>query len=269
MDSHLKHGGWPYGHPPNADFQLNTESTQINGLVLWLPLGTNRACSHIDRVRGAGFSEGGTPVWIADGERGWSLFFDDGVPEYLRHSSFIGLTEPLTLAAWFRSDSITLTQGILSVGDVVAEDDWSLQAAGGVGGDPIYAQSWDGAVNSEAVSTTGYSANTWHHACGVFKASNDRAVFLDGGSKGTNGDNRVVDDVDIVTVAGTTDLTYAPFSGRIADVRIYNRALSDAEVYEIYRNPWELYKPAIRWWTGYRFSRIPRPPAAYNNLAIY
>jgi len=70
-----KRGGWPYGQPPNVQFEINWDSQQADGLVLWMPWGGGTPGTHsrqVDRISGLVFTEGGTPVWMA-GERGWSM----------------------------------------------------------------------------------------------------------------------------------------------------------------------------------------------------
>ncbi|HUW32512.1 MAG TPA: hypothetical protein VM223_12950, partial [Planctomycetota bacterium] len=64
-----------------------------------------------------------------------------------------------------------------------------------------------------------------------------------------------------------------PWGGRLGEVRFYNCAKTDAEIWQMYDPPtrWELYRPVVPLWTGKSpiAARIPKPPAAYNNLAIY
>ncbi|MHA2064354.1 MAG: LamG-like jellyroll fold domain-containing protein, partial [Candidatus Thorarchaeota archaeon] len=77
-------------------------------------------------------------------------------------------------------------------------------------------------------TTTAYSANVWHHACGVSIAANSRAVYIDGGSKGvdtTSGTPLGVDEMYIGTRPDGNNYV----SGMVAHVALWNAALSDTE----------------------------------------
>jgi hypothetical protein len=160
-----------------------------------------------------------------------SRLFDDGSNEYLEIDSSPVASEPFTLACWFYSDNIADRQSLICLADKdVADNYHSLRANGTGAGDPISALSYDG--DSERASTsTGYSANTWHHACGVWAADNDRRAYIDGGSKGTNSNNQNVSGIDRISIGRNGDSTPANYmSGRIAEAAIWSAALTDAEV---------------------------------------
>jgi hypothetical protein len=118
------------------------------------------------------------------------------------------------------------------IGDKDAGDQYhNLIAHGNVAGDPIYVQSRDASGTSSAVSTSGYSANTWHHACAVFGSGSDRRAFIDGGSKGTDSTSRAPTGLDRAAIGALArSLPTFHMSGHIAEAAIWNVALSDAEV---------------------------------------
>lgn len=236
--------GWPYNHPINVDFDVNWDSPQSRGLVAWWPfIGGQGGWPVPDRAfQRYPMAPFNTPTWISDGEKGWAVLFDDAANEYLSVSAS-PVIAPFTLSCWFNSDDLINNQVLVGIGGAAANYT-ELVASGAGGGDPIDIRSAAGGGPGAAVTTTGYSANTWHHACGVeFGAS--RAAYIDGGSKGT--------DANVRAPALTTTFIGRHavgggiwfMSGKIMDVRIYNRALSDTEVYNLYANPWELYGPRI------------------------
>jgi hypothetical protein len=160
--------------------------------------------------------------------------FDDAASQYLHIASAVKTATPLTMACWFYSDDIAAYQVLMSLkhnGSATGFNTFFLAAVGSVVGDPIRAFTGAAAAFSFADTTTGYSANTWHHACAVFAASNDRRAFIDGGSKGTENTARVPAGINetLIAKAGSTGLAQY-MSGRIAEVAIWNVALSDAEV---------------------------------------
>jgi len=109
---------------------------------------------------------------------------------------------------------------------------WMMQLRGQDYGDRV---AFISHPNSTVLVSTssGYAANTWHHACAVEISQASRSVFIDGGSK-------VSDSTDVGSVSGTPDRTYmgrqmtssphSPLSGHIAEAAIWNVALTDVEV---------------------------------------
>lgn len=159
--------------------------------------------------------------------------FNDASSQHLSSATTPVTSFPLTMACWFNSDDVANGQGIMSVCDDTSDNDYfALVASGNVGGDPVQASSRSTAEGADnAATTTGYSANTWHHAAGVFTNSTSRAAFIDGGSKGTNtaaNTPAASDQMGIGAIARPTVFFY--FSGRIAEAAIWSAALSDAEV---------------------------------------
>ena len=251
--------GWPFPHPPNTDFDINLNSWQADGLVFWLPLMGPRREPYLDRVNVLELTPYNSPVWTSDGWLGNALLFDDGSSQYLYVGDAVASTAPLTMACWVNSDDITLNQSALAIN---SEDDntlhgYWLHLRGGEAGDYVQFRVFGSGGSGFTATTSGYSANTWHHICGIEYATDSRAAFIDGGSKGTNSTDITPASLDNTVIGaqyawnGAANQVYSPMSGTIADVRIYNRALSDEEVAELY-NPetrWELYQPRVPLWT--------------------
>ena len=159
-------------------------------------------------------------------------FFNDASQEYLELDSAPITATPFTMACWFNSNDIGANQGLMWLGDKdVADHYWAMLANGAGGGDPIAFQAVAGGGAANAVTSTGFSADTWHHACGVAVSAIDRAVFIDGGSRGTNVTSRTPLNADRITIGGLGDSTPTLYmSGAIAEAAFWNVALSDAEV---------------------------------------
>jgi hypothetical protein len=82
-----------------------------------------------------------------------------------------------------------------------------------------------------ADTTSGYTANTWNHACGVATSATSRTVYLNGGSAATNAVN--VSPVRLTTLAiGSRFVSsYGGFANAlIAEVGIWNAALTADEI---------------------------------------
>jgi len=150
--------------------------------------------------------------------------FDDAQSEYLAYSGAAYSSMPMVFVGWFRSDDITAAQTILSIADKDTTNDiYALVAGGHLAGDPLYAFTKDGGSNDYAETTSGFSANTWHHACGIFASATDRRVFIDGGSKGTNATNITPANLDRTTISRNAwSSSQGYVSGRVAEAAIWN-----------------------------------------------
>jgi hypothetical protein len=159
--------------------------------------------------------------------------FNDASSQYLEVAATPLTAHPLTMVAWIRCDDATLSQAIMTVGDLTATARWQLVAAGAAGGDPIQATSViAGGTSSTSATGTGYTANTWHHVAGVFAAANSRTAYIDGVAGTTETTSRTIAGVTGITIgtrynSGTRG-TY--FSGRIAQAALYNVALDPEEI---------------------------------------
>jgi hypothetical protein len=147
---------------------------------------------------------------------------------------------PFTLACWGRTDTSSLDQTLMWTGD--HEGDFATSFLGSIemlpesGGHAyVRATTVFGADEGSAV-VGNYSTNTWHHVCGVFAATDDRAVYLDGLAPGT--DHTLVSGGAATAVAiGRLSGAYptAYLSGAVAEAAIWNAALTPAEVRSLAR----------------------------------
>src|SRR5262245_60680725 len=155
--------------------------------------------------------------------------------EFLEHGAAIVSAAPLTFACWFRSDDATVDQALVSTGRTNSSSIYfSLEIHGSATGDPLRAVISDStSFQSFASTSTGYSANTWHHGCAVYASSTSRAAYIDGGSKGTDTASRTPSisaspASRIARRASTATTVY--MSGRIAEVAMWSVDLNDADV---------------------------------------
>lgn len=152
--------------------------------------------------------------------------------QYLSVASVPVSAYPLTMACWFYSTSATANQTLVTIGTVGSANHYfSLYLDGTATGDPVAFNTRTTSAG-EVLTTSGYATDTWQHACGVGISNTSRAVFVNGGSKGTATSNRTPSGVDSVyigrrhTAAGGQNYMV----GRIAEIAIWNVALSDVEV---------------------------------------
>lgn len=162
-----------------------------------------------------------------------SVLFDNAASEYLEYSGAIVSAYPFTLACWFYSDDATIDQELMAVGNPATNSNyWSLRAAGAVGGDPVQVIV-ESISDNETSTSTGFSANTWHHACGVFTSSTSRTAYIDGGSSATGTTDLTPTSPNLSRIGFSVRLSPIDpryMSGRIAEAAIWDVALSAAEV---------------------------------------
>ena len=152
----------------------------------------------------------------------------NGSSDYIEAASAVVTGVPLTMACWFNSDSTTVNQVLMALTNATGAQRIFLEANGSLVGDPIRAR----VLNESATTSTGYSANTWHHAAGVFASTTSRRAYLDGVSS-TEGTTTASP-----TGINTTSIGYILFSsarsvfmdGRIAEAAIWNVALEASEI---------------------------------------
>jgi len=152
--------------------------------------------------------------------------------------------EPLTIAARFKSDVNNARTAIVSVCDTnggVAGDQpfFALVEDGTKAGDPICATSFNRNGNTdEATSTSGFTVGTWHHGCAVFTSLSSRTVYLDGGSSATNttllqSRLQTIDKTAVGCLGRSTNAAF--YNGQVAEVGIWNAALTAAEIASLAR----------------------------------
>ena len=172
------------------------------------------------------------------GKVGQALEFD-GSADYVAREEAVVTNIPLTLCAWFKTSDIDSQQVLVGLYDRSSTDQlYRLVIDGATAGDPVQAEVWSTTFNEGAATTAGYSADTWHHACGVYAGIDDRTAYIDGGNAGSDTTSIAnPSDLDATDIGRSGDNTPAQyFNGSIDDVRIYNRALSVGEVRDLYES---------------------------------
>jgi len=143
---------------------------------------------------------------------------------------------PITMAAWFYATNLTARHTIIAIEDKDTGDNRVLRltANGAVAGDPLQAIHRGSTTFGIASSSSAYTENTWQHAVGVFAAANSRQIYLNGGNSGTDATGVGTITPLNRTIVGAWGFTAGSFTnvmnGYIADISIWNVALTNAEV---------------------------------------
>jgi len=164
----------------------------------------------------------------------------NGSTQYLYSGSWNPHSQayPFTFAGWFYTTDMAQNSALMCLDNNTGGSYINLAQFFGSGtspNDPVraltYQTSW-----ASAATTTGATTGTWHHFAAVWAATNDRRVYIDGSSKGTDSTTKTFG-------AQTTQLgigaRYANaagaaadllFGGKLAHCAAWTSALSDANV---------------------------------------
>jgi hypothetical protein len=150
---------------------------------------------------------------------------------FLTLGSAVVSAAPLTMACWFNVANTTANHNLMNI--TGASSDFGIAASGATAGDPVMAFLTAAGSGSNAVTTSGYTANAWHHACGVFASTTSRTAYLNGGNSATNTTSRTPasltrTNLKLYSTNGTTGFEAA--NGSIAEAAIWSIDLSAAEV---------------------------------------
>lgn len=247
----------------------NIESDQADGLVMWMPWGGGTVPgghSYIDQIGGLMFTKAGTPAWIADGERGWSMLFDDGSSENLQAS--FSIAPPLAMACWAMPDDALYEYRTLMTAFGGPSDYYNLLTRGYSGTNRVLVTSKGDATGTASIST-GWAADVWYHFCAVFAATNSRTIYQDAPAyKATDTTAVTVDPAPTEFYIGNLGTSGGYFSGRLSDVRLYNRGLTDAQVAAFVHpdTKFELFQIPRRLW---RLGVVAPPPATIVPVAMH
>jgi hypothetical protein len=204
------------------------------GLVAWWPFDEASGTIAVDASGSGrtGFLAGGV-TWTADP----ALSFD-GIDDRVEAGSFDVAGEALTLAAWIYPEGLGNCSAsdcrILSKSTGTAEGDhFFMLSTISSGGAKLRFRLKTGGVTTTLIATNGeLPENQWLHAAAVYDGAK-MELFLDGVSVGSASKSGALsqDPGVPVWIGGNPDgATSKPWRGRIDDVRIYDRALSAAEL---------------------------------------
>jgi len=149
---------------------------------------------------------------------------------YIHTATLPVTTTPFTICGWGKSGDDTVTQGFVTIGRTATEEYCGIRFRGNISGDPIYASCIvGGSTTGAAISTTGYVAGQWHLVCGIFASTTSRTVYLDGGSSATETTSVDPTSENILTIGRTSNSSVPTFSGDIAEVTIWDVALTASD----------------------------------------
>ncbi len=209
------------------------EDPLLRGLVLWLRMNEGSGTTVYDA---SGNGNNGTifgATWTED-PAGFRCLSFDGANDYVIISNLQQAFTEMTIAAWIKHPS-TSWKCVIERNLWNADDGFAIYMTGGGS-----KASW-GHYPGYVTSIKTVQDNTWHHAVGVARlavgGTIDEEIYIDGAF-----DNKLSTTRTVFATAslyqpyiGARQGTSYFYNGLIDEVRIYNRALSDAEITELYQ----------------------------------
>lgn len=153
--------------------------------------------------------------------------------DYLQATATV-TAAPFTIAGWGLTTDLTATQCLMSLhnpGASSGQHQFLLVVAGTTAGDPLIFSANNNATSAQATTSSGVSSGVWFHFAAIARAANDREVFLNGGSSGTNSTTKTPASANRLNVGLRRQSTDTlSLTGRVAYPALWSEALAADEV---------------------------------------
>jgi len=151
----------------------------------------------------------------------------DGSDDFLANTGGAPATAaPLTIACWFKADTLPGTSCLLSLYGQVSSNSVSMVVEDTPKKLKIRV---NGGANVVAIHGTTVATGTWYHACGVLTSTTSRDIYLDGASPVNNTTSQTPTGINRVYL-GVINGSAFDHDGQLAEAGVWNVALSAAEV---------------------------------------
>lgn len=170
----------------------------------------------------------GSPSTTANtGPMGQTTYDFNGTTQYGTSTVSVPSAPPFTLMARFKSDSAAAGQVFMSLSNSgLSTENFFLAAQGNVASDPLRFASGTNAATISA-DKIGYTTGTWYHGAARAISTTSRYSLLDGSPSANSTTLNVPSGVNRLGVAVLARSALdAPFDGKLADVQVYDLALS-------------------------------------------
>lgn len=248
-------------HKPLWPFVCNYDSEQADGLLGWWPTVSGKQlrdmCGqpHHGTLNGFSFAPGSG--WAAGFQGGRSLFYD-GTNDFVDFGDIGDNRNQMTFAMWFCPTS-NVANYIAAKWTYATQGTWGIGRQSSSGDVVVYiASTLTDAGSNYGITATGVLPVAWTHLCMVYDGT--QAANLDRVKLYVNGRFRSFASSGGTFVTTLTNSTAGvqlgqlngltpDFQGCIDESRMYGRALSARQV-------WNLYEPQTRWQLRYQLGRI-------------
>ncbi|MBI2572556.1 LamG domain-containing protein [Candidatus Woesearchaeota archaeon] len=168
----------------------------------------------------------------------------DGVDDKINISNSINLTgRNLTASFWMKRDTVKSCGGIVGKGDFTTSKGFAIYEGQGCGGSlgQLKFLIGNGSTFDAIYSRTALTNNQWYHV--TFRFDGNFSIFIDGVIENNTATSvsRIADDPSSFYL-GVTSWNGAQFyDGIVDDVRIWNRSLTNQEIYQEFTSNFERF----------------------------
>ena len=194
----------------------NTSSYAGSGNVWNNLAGSN----HINFYTSASYSTGGNPSYSTDG--GGSLDTSGLYGRSIANSGIAG-SAARSFEAWVKFNTIS-ANAIMTIGSASTNQLFEMMAYQNY----LINHPYGGFTQGSTVLST----NTWYQVVITYDGTTNHAVFINGVQVGisSGATSRTLNTSNTPIYIGTSSLNWGAFNGKIAAIRVYNRALSLSDV---------------------------------------
>ena len=212
--------------------------TGLGDEKLWLSAtndntGSSTAFDDLSGNGNDGTANGGMLV-VADTSEGGTYAFDfDGTNDYIDTGTGIAPTGDLSISAWVNSSSFPANSSdrhtIIEKAYDSGDEPFTFVFAGTT---ELRSYSYDGTLHGITGYSHGMSTNAWYHVATTFDGATWK-MFVNGTQVATANDSTSLLQNALETLVGASTVSGAVsrfFDGKMDDIRLYYRALTQAEI---------------------------------------
>lgn len=226
---------------PVGRFSINKDHWQAQGLLAWFPLAGNFHNYAVKTARDAITLVGGRTFAPYPGH---GLAYSRIAGQRLQMPIKLTSDVICTMTGWMFKTIDANFVNVMSVGVDAGDSANNSHELLITNTEVVRARSQDGAGGGSAADgTTAVAlAPPLRFFAGRINGAASRQAFLDGVQQATNTGSRSVTGIDTFFL-GSTAANGSTSASSLRDLRVYDRALSDAEIYALYapRTRWDLY----------------------------
>lgn len=239
------------------DYRPNLSSFQARGLVAWYPL-VHRGLTTIFNSIGGGVLHSLTPAaGSAKPDFQEGLRFQSASSQYAEVNTIPVSGPPVSISCWVKFASVGAGQQLVCL--VASGNDANWHSLVLTGSSTAAVQSNGGSFGQSVHGTT-LVAGKWYFLVGVWSSTTNRLVYVNGVPSTADTTSSTPAGLNRLAIGGLRRATPVEFlNGQLKDIRIYNRALSQAEVLAIYNNPDDIFEKQT---VSYKQPAIVVPPGA-------
>jgi len=206
----------------------------ISGLVAWYPFNGNANDVSENGNNGTVYGATLTTDRFGDTNKAYSF---NGTSDYIKvlNSTSLRLNQDLTLSAWFCTNTkLANEMAILGKGTTINNTGYLLLITSSFYPDFARFRVSPTIINASLESNTVVNDGKWHHIVGTYDKSLIK-LYVDG--KFVKSASYSFDISSLTTdlmIGREFDRTARQFNGQIDDVGIWNRALTDDEIFNLY-----------------------------------